>query len=321
MNANTARKKPTIGIIGMGPVGSILAAHLTEGGGDVVAEDVVVNLLLEMKKKGLNISGIAELTAEISKTANSISELSESDPRIIFMATKAYVLKHILPEIEQIYTPEMKIVSFQNGLDNERFIAEKLGIDTTYRVVINYAGTMISHGNVRMNWFQPPNYVGALHKGRYTTDETTKYIASIMTASGLKTEETPDIKKHIWKKTILNSALCSICAVTGQTIKDAMEFKHTRSLAVRMLEEGLKVAKADGYDFGPEALAQFTSYLEKGGTHKPSMLVDVENKRPTEVDFMSGAIARYGEMYKILTPVNSTFTGLLKALENQYLNP
>ncbi len=315
------RKKPTIGIIGMGPVGSILAAHLTEGGEDVVAEDIVEKLLLEIKKKDLNISGITELTAKINKTATSISELLEFGPSIIFMATKAYALKHILPEIRQIYTPEMKIVSFQNGLDNERFIAESLGIDTTYRVVINYAGSMMSLGHVRMNWFQPPNYVGALHKGEYTTDETTKYIANIMTASGLKTEESPNIKRHIWKKTILNSALCSICAVTGQTIKEAMESKHTCSIAVKMLEEGLKVAKADGYDFGPEALAKFTSYLEKGGAHKPSMLVDVENKRPTEVDFMSGAIARYGEMYEIPTPVNSTFTGLLEALINQYSNP
>lgn len=51
------------------------------------------------------------------------------------------------------------------------------------------------------------------------------------------------------------------------------------------------------------------------------MLVDVENRRPTEVDFMSGAIARYGETYGIPTPVNSTFAGLLKTLENRYLNP
>jgi len=81
------------------------------------------------------------------------------------------------------------------------------------------------------------------------------------------------------------------------------------------------VAKANGYDFGPEALDQFTAYLEKGGAHKPSMLVDVENKKPTEVDFMSGAIARYGKMHEIPTPVNSTFTNLLKAVENQYSNP
>jgi len=81
------------------------------------------------------------------------------------------------------------------------------------------------------------------------------------------------------------------------------------------------VAKADGYDFGAEAVANFTSYLEKGGAHKPSMLIDVENKRPTEVDFMSGAITRYGEKYKIPTPVNFVFTDIIKATESRYLNP
>ncbi len=314
------RKKPTIGIIGMGPVGSILAAHLAKSGEDVVIEDIVKKLLLEIEKKGLNVSGITELTTKIGKTANSMIELAEFNPDIIFIATKACFLKGILAELEQIYTPEMKIVSYQNGLDNERLISENLGIDTAYRVVINYAGNTVSYGNVKMNWFQPPNHVGALKNGRYTTDETTKYIADMMTAAGLKTDEAPNIKKHVWEKTILNSALCSICAVTGQTMKEAMDFKHTRHLAVEILDEGLKVAEADDYDFGDEALARFTSYLEKGGAHKPSMLIDVESRRPTEVDFMSGAIARYGEKCRITTPVNSTFTGLLKALENQYLH-
>jgi 2-dehydropantoate 2-reductase len=311
-------KKPTIGIIGLGPIGSILAAHLAKSGQDIVAQDIIEPLLSKIEKEGLNISGITELTAKITKTANSVSKLSKFDPNIIFIATKACMLEKILPEIRKIYMPNMKIVSFQNGLGNEQLIAEKLGIDTAYRVVINYAGNTISLGNVKMNWFQPPNFVGALHKRKYTTDETTKYIANIMTASGLKTEEASDINKHVWEKTILNSALCSICAATGQTMKEAMEYKHTRDLAIKILEEGLKVAKADGYDFGKEALANFTAYLEKGGAHKPSMLIDVENKRPTEVDFMSGAIARYGEEYRIPTPVNSTFTGLLKTIESRY---
>jgi len=314
-----AMKKATIGIIGMGPVGSILAAHLAKNGENVVVEDIMEKLLLEIRQKGLNISGITQLTAKINKTANSITKLADFNPDIIFVATKACILKHILPQLEEIYTPDMKIVSYQNGLDNERLIAETLGIDTTYRAVINYAGNTISHGNIKMNWFQPPNYIGALHKETYITDETTKYIANVMTAAGLKTEEATDIKKHVWQKTIMNSALCSICAVTGQTMKEAMEFKPTRSLAVKILDEGLKVAEADEYGFGDEALTAFTSYLEKGGAHKPSMLIDVERRSPTEVDFMSGAIARYGEKFKIPTPVNSTFTGLLKALENQYL--
>jgi len=314
-------KKPTIGIIGLGPVGSILAAHLAKSKVDVVVQDAMPNIRLKVKQDGINISGITQLTARIEKIANSIRELDDFGADMVFIVTKACYLKDILPEIKQMYTPKMKLVSFQNGLDNERLIAEQLGIDTAYRFVINYAGNLVGPGNAVMNWFQPPNYVGAFRKGKYTIDETTRLMARILTAAGLKTEETPDIKKHVWEKVILNSALCSICGVTGQTMKEAMEFEHSRSLAIKIIEEGLKVAKVDGYNFGSDALSRFTSYLEKGGAHKPSMLIDVENKRPTEVDFLSGAIARYGEKYKIPTPVNSTFTDLLKTIENRYLKP
>lgn len=313
-----ARKKPIIGIIGLGSVGSILAAHLAKSGQDVVVEDILENLLIKVRNDGINISGITKLTARIDKTANSIPELSKFNPEIVFIATKACFLQDILREIKKIYKFNMKIVSYQNGLDNEQLIAETLGIDTTYRAVINYAGNNISPGKVKMSWFQSPNYIGAFHKGKYTKDKTTEYIAHIMTASALKTEETPDIKKHAWEKTIIN-VLCSICAITGQTMREAMEYKFTRDIAEKLIDEGLKVAKADGYDFGADALSRFTSYLQKGGAHKPSMLIDVEDKKPTEVDFLSGAIVRYGEKYKIPIPIHCTFTGLLKALENRYL--
>jgi len=310
--------KPTIAIVGLGPVGSILAAHLAKGGVDVVVEDVVKDLLAKISKEGLTVSGIREISVRINKVASSLGKLAKFEPDIVFVSTKACFLKNILAELKPLYTPEMKVISFQNGLDNERLIAETLQIDTTYRVVINYAGNSVGLGEVRMNWFQPPNYVGAFRKGQYTTDETTKYIADIMTTCGLTTEEAPDIKKHVWEKTILNSALCSVCALTGQTMKEAMEYEFSRDLAVKVLEEGLAVAKTDGYDFGEDALEKFTRYLEKGGAHKPSMLVDVENKRMTETDFMSGALVGYGVRNGVATSVNSVLNGLLKSMENKY---
>src|SRR3989304_2030769 len=254
-----AEKKPTVGVIGLGPVGSILAAHLAKSNVDVVVQDAMPNIRLKVLQEGISISGITEFHSGINKVAGSIRELSEFGAEIVFIVTKACYLKDILPEIKQICTPKLKIVSFQNGLDNERLIAEQLGIDTAYRIVINFAGNLQGPGNAVMNWFQQPNYVGAFQKGKYTTDETTRKIANVLTAAGLKTEEASGIKKDIWEKTILNSALCSICGVTGQTMKKAMEFEHSRNLAIRIIEEGLKVAKADGYDFGPNAMDRFTS--------------------------------------------------------------
>ncbi len=318
-DVSMTRKQLTLGVIGLGPVGSILAAHLIHSGQDVVVEDAMPNILQKIKQDGLHISGTTQLSVKVSQVANSLKELAESRPKMVFIVTKACYLKPLLSEMKHVITPEMKIVSFQNGLGNEHFIAENLEIDTVYRVVINYAGNLTGIGKAVMNWFQPPNYVGVLHEGKYGVDETAKQIAEILTSAGLKTEASKDIMKHIWEKNILNSALCSICSVTGQTMSEAMQYEHSRNLAIKLLEEGLKVAKADGYDFGTDALARFTAYLEKGGGHKPSMLIDVENKKPTEVDFMSGAIVEYGRKYKVPTPVNAVFTELLKTIENRYL--
>lgn len=309
---------PTVGVVGLGPVGSILAAHLADGGVDVVLEDVSEEVLTRIENEGLRISGIKQVSARVEKIASSLTELVEYDPDVVFIATKGCFLRNVLAELKPVYNSKMKVVSFQNGLDNECLIGEALGSTVAYRVVVNYAGSMVNPGNVRMNWFQPPNYVGAFRRGEYSTDGTTKQIARLMTMCNLKTEEASDIKRYVWEKTILNSALCSICALTGQTMKEAMEFAPSRDLTVRVLDEGLAVAKADGYNFGEDALERFTSYLEKGGAHKPSMLVDVENERITEVDFLSGAIARYGQRYRIQTPVNHVLTCLLKSLENRY---
>jgi 2-dehydropantoate 2-reductase len=285
----------------------------------VTVQDAMPNIRLKVKLDGINVTGVATISARMGKVADSIPQLGEYETEMVFIVTKACHLKDIIPEIKKIQTQKMKIVSFQNGLDNERLIAEGLGVDTTYRIVINYAGNIVSPGNVIMNWFQPPNYVGALCKGKYVTDQTTKKIADLLTAAGLETQETRDIKKYVWEKTILNSALCSICGVTGQTMKEAMDFEYSRRLAIEILKEGLNVAEADGYSFGKRALTGFTEYLEKGGAHKPSMLIDIENKRPTEIEFLSGAVARYGGIHKVPTPVNSTFADLIRTIENRYL--
>lgn len=314
-----AIERPRVGVIGLGPVGSVLAAHLARGGAEVVAEDISKQVLARVRKNGLRVSGIRNLSANVDNVVGSLAELAQFDPDVVFVATKACFLKNVLAELKSVYTPRMKIVSLQNGLDNERLVAETLGIETAYRVVVNYAGNLAANGNVKMNWFQPPNYLGAYQKGQYTSDETTKYIAEMMTTCGLATEEVADIKRHVWEKVILNSALCSICALTGQTMKEAMDFKFSRGLAAMVLKEGLAVAKADGYDFGEDALDRFAGYLQKGGAHKPSMLIDVENKKRTEVDFLSGAIVDYGKRYGIHTPVNDALTRLLKGLESTYL--
>jgi 2-dehydropantoate 2-reductase len=85
-------------------------------------------------------------------------------------------------------------------------------------------------------------------------------------------------------------------------------------------EEILAVAKAKGYDLGRDYLNQALGYLEKAGVHKDSMCYDVENKRPTEIDFLGGKVVQYAKEEGIPVPYYVVMTNLVKAIEDNYLH-
>jgi 2-dehydropantoate 2-reductase len=57
------------------------------------------------------------------------------------------------------------------------------------------------------------------------------------------------------------------------------------------------------------------------GKHRASMLQDVLAKRQTEVDFMNGAIVKWGEQAGVPTPLNRALWELIKGLEHSWTDP
>ena len=56
--------------------------------------------------------------------------------------------------------------------------------------------------------------------------------------------------------------------------------------------------------------------MSNAGDHKPSMLMDIEAGRRTEVDFINGKFVEYGQRAGIETPFNRTLLSLVKGLES-----
>jgi 2-dehydropantoate 2-reductase len=56
--------------------------------------------------------------------------------------------------------------------------------------------------------------------------------------------------------------------------------------------------------------------MSKAGDHKPSMLMDVEAGRRTEVDYINGKFVEYGQRAGLDTPYNKTLLSLVKGLES-----
>jgi 2-dehydropantoate 2-reductase len=305
--------EPKIAIVGVGPVGGILAAHLAFAGHYIVLCDIQKPHLDVIRERGLSVTGFLEMIAKCERVAYSISELSNfPELNTIIIATKASILPRLIPEITKIARPGMRFVSCQNGLDTEECLAETFGQDNVLRIVVNFAGSQMGDGHITMSFFNPPNYIGAITD---KSEPLARQIAEMMSEAGLNTQFTQNIKKYEWEKVVLNAALSAMCALTHKPMKDMMDFEQTELLAEELMREGIEVAEADGVRFDEGFFEHGIQYLKKAGYHRTSMHQDILRKLPTEIDWLNGRIVERGRALGIRTPHNFTITALIKGVE------
>jgi 2-dehydropantoate 2-reductase len=307
----------TIGIIGAGPVGGILAAHLSSAGHTVFLVDAWKEHMNRIRTSGLNIIGREDLRTRPTHLLTSIRDLEDSKLEFVFICTKACDLGNVLGEMsDTIKRSNAVFISFQNGIDTEQAIAEQIDRHRVLRGVVSYAGVLTRPGEIRESFFTPPNYLGWLDE---RGAESCREAAALVSASGLATEATKEIGRYVWRKAILNSCTMSIAAITGMNMQEMIEFPPTAQLVELLLQESVAVAAAYGFDYGPEFIEKVRDFNNHAGPHKPSMLVDIENGRKTENPFLIRRIAERAEEKGVPAPFHRTVANLIDALEKRAL--
>jgi len=301
-----------IAVIGAGPVGSVLAAHLARSGRALYVVESDPGRFAQLRTHGLSVAGTMEVAPQFPTFLPSIGALSGHDLGAVFICTKTWSLKALLPELAKAVDHDTLIIDFQNGIGPEEEVAQVFPRERVCRGVINFAGGVeADNGRVTMQWFTPPNYIAPLDAN---TSVLVRDMADLMTSTGLTTEAAncDALKKRVFYKTILNSALNALCASVGITMRQAMTLGHTRSLASLLIREGLSVAAAVGYYYGENSLDESLKYLDRGGDHLPSMWLDLQRGLPTEIEYINGKIAQIGMMFKnIDVDVNIFFTSMI----------
>ena len=299
-------------VVGAGPVGCIVAAFLAKGGYEVILCDVISDLIKPAIDPGIIIEGAENLKIPVSKICTGIDDLANENVDVIFITVKANATPLIASAIESFHKEGIYVVSWQNGIDTEKALAQFLDDKSVFRSVVNYGCGLAAPGHVKMPFHHPPHFIQEL-------DPSSKYVArgisEALTKSGLRTDTTDDIVSMVWRKSILNACMNPVYAVTGYTMSQAMTDPIVFQIVDSLVKECVTVARANeislGWNFYPYAI----NYMKKAGAHKPSMLVDIEMKRRTEVDFMNGKFIEYGQQAGIETPYNNTIRSLVKALE------
>jgi 2-dehydropantoate 2-reductase len=309
---NQDKEERPIAVIGSGIVGSIASAYLAKIREDIILVENNATRAAQIAQNGLKITGKAEISSRPSFVLQKIEDLSRYKISAVLICTKAWSLRTLLPALVKTLNRETIVVSFQNGIGTEDEIANYFESDRVARVVINFAGGVSTdNSSVAMHWFHAPNFIGPLDEH---TKEALQPLVDTFNHAGMTTQivSSHEIKKRVFFKTILNSALNALCSAAGITMKQAMTYPHTRHLAKILIREGLSVASSVGYSYGENAMDLCLNYLDKGGDHLPSMWGDIQRKSPTEIEYINGKIVKLGTMFRhINVDANLFFTSLI----------
>ena len=143
--------------------------------------------------------------------------------------------------------------------------------------------------------------------------------AGALTRSGIR-RRGADARGPQWRKVIFNAATNPVGALTGLTHGRVCGDSAAAGVRERAVAEGKAVATAQGIELDAdlEELIDYAARPEVAYDHKASMLQDIEARRQTEIDYLNGGIARFGEIYGVATPLNAAIATPIRGVERSW---
>lgn len=305
-------------VLGAGAMGSLFGGLVAEGGLDVTLVDPWQDHIDSIREHGLKMVGFGG-DRHISVNATTDPSTIESAD-IVFVQCKANFNAAAAESVRHLFAAggEAVAISFQNGLGNEEELAEYFG-EKNVLGGLTAQGANVESPRVVRNHAELPSYIGEMSGG---VSDRTRSIAKILSDANLPTEASENIRLDIWRKLMANIAISAVSGITGLNIGEIFNKNFADDVSYAALDEAIAVAKAAGVDLSPDDAREILGKISgPNGTpqNKSSLRVDIENERPSEIDYINGAVVKLAREHNIAVPVNETLVTLVHGLQNRYL--
>ena len=228
----------------------------------------------------------------------------------MLVCTKLRDLAEAAQAIRPAVGPGTAVISLQNGVGKERVLIEAVGQAAVMGGVTQIASVIAEPGVIQHTGTMANLIYGELDGS--VTDRVKAFDEAARAAPGFKAWRAKDIEFEIWKKFSFLAPFASITSLHRRPIGPLRSDPEVRGELAALIGEAVAVARAEGLAFGPEReadLVEFVDSLPDG--MKSSMLHDLEAGKPLEVDWLTGAVCRYGKTHGIATPANDRVYAML----------
>jgi len=303
-----------IAIVGCGAMGSIYAGLLAAAGNEVLAVDTFQDHVRAINAHGLRVSGASgDRTVRIRAFAEPPREYVE----LVIIAVKAAHAAAAARSAEKLIGPGTLVLTIQNGLGSAAAVAEAVDAERLIvGVAQGFGASLPAPGHAHHNDMK------AIRMGAYAglAAESVERIAAVWRAAGFDAQAVQDIAAMQWEKLICNVAYSAICALTGATVGEVLDDPELGPISLAAATEAWLVGRARGVAIEVEdPVAHVREFAERMRGAKPSVLLDIEAGRRSEIDVINGAIPREAALAGMTAPVNATLTGLVRAREQREL--
>ena len=289
-------------VVGAGVIGSLFAGHLGR-----VAEVSVLTRREEharaLNADGLRVSGRHDFVTRV-QAATDPAALPE--PELAIVATKTTELEAAAARLEG-HWPGAAVMTVQNGLGAEAaFAGRRVLSAVTFMSGTRHSDTHVEYILDTETWLGPYGE---------TPYELAEEVAALIQSSGLKAKPFPDLRPAQWSKLIFNATVNAVAALTGLPHDHHFAEGDLGQLVHGLMEEGKRVAAAAGIELHEDPWEMNVLATKRGSRHYPSMLEDVEARRPTEIEHITGALVREAGKNGVEVPLHTALYRLVKGRE------
>ncbi len=297
-----------IAIMGAGGIGAYYGACLARAGAQVFF--IARGAHLEaMQRSGLRIIdfGGAEFTVNPVIATDLPQTIGPVD--VILFCVKMYDTMDAAALCQPLLGDQTTIVTLQNGVESVDMIGAVVGAGRTLGGAAYVAGTLIEPGVVKRN-----NQITRIEFGESDgkTSRRAEAIAKTLNEAGIETTIAADVQTLLWSKFALmtsNSVLTALGRVdTGVIRADPV----MRAIYFDAMGETIAVGRALGVELPDDTIERNRNWLDSSAPIMASLAVDLIAGRRLELEWLSGAIHRFGAQTGTATPIHSTVYAALR---------
>lgn len=306
-------------VIGPGALGCLLAATLAR-----TASEIDLWLLDHRSDRAARLADQGVILEEgdhrslvkIQATAD-VSEIG-GPANLVFLCVKSHNTTQSLITSKPLFSDESLLLTFQNGIAHLAMVRKFYKALPWAVGVTSQGATLIGPGHVRHGG-QGITRVGFLEPSSKVAASRLQEAASLLVQADMETEVVANIVDHVWNKLLVNVGINALTAILSCSNGELLLSSSAKERLEAAVQEAARVARAKRIRIIDDPVALTKEVCQATAKNTSSMLQDVLNKRPTEIDAINGAVVQEAKKLGIPVPVNEELVKQVKEIEKGYL--